>query len=137
MEHYPFTILIIDDSKAYSLRLKRLLTCVANKLGLVLLDIVTIHNPSTARMLDQYFDICFVDEVFRGSSLSGTSLVRKLREYNSDTCTVLISGRKLIRKVQMPIDVSVHVKLAKCDLTVPVLRQVIEEKIRQQKYIVL
>lgn len=88
-------------------------------------------------MLDQYFDICFVDEVFRGSSLSGTSLVRKLREYNSDTCTVLISGRKLIRKVQMPIDVSVPVKLAKCDLTVPVLRQVIEEKIRQQKYIVL
>lgn len=88
-------------------------------------------------MSEHFFDICFVDDVFRGSSLSGTSIVRKLREYNSDTYTVLISGRKLIRKVRMPIDVLGDVKLTKRDLTVPVLRQVFEEKIRQQKYILL
>ena len=96
--NHPLVILIIDDSKGYRLYLKKLIKCT-NVRGHPV-EIISVDNIDQAipQMSTGHFDIIFVDDVFPKSKMTGRELLKSI-QCRQDEHHVLISGRKLIKKV--------------------------------------
>ena len=94
----PIVILIIDDSKGYTLYLKKLIK-YTNVHGHPI-EIISVDNIDQAlpQMSTGHFDIIFVDDVFPKSKMTGSKLFQSIQT-RQDEYHVLISGRKLIKKV--------------------------------------
>ena len=97
---YPLAILIIDDSKGYTLYLKKLINHT-NVHGHPI-QIISIDNIEQAlpQISEGQFDIIFADDVFPKSKMSGHRLLQHIK-CRQDEHHVLISGRKLIKKVSL------------------------------------
>jgi CheY-like chemotaxis protein len=97
---HPLVILIIDDSKGYTLYLKKLIKHT-NVHGRPI-QIISIDNIEQAlpQISEGQFDIIFADDVFPKSKMSGHRLLQHIK-CRQDEHRVLISGRKLIKKVSL------------------------------------
>ena len=110
----PLVILIIDDSKGYTLYLKKLIK-YTNVHGHPI-QIISIDNIEHAfsQISEGHFDIIFADDVFPKSNMSGRALLQHIK-CRLDEHHVLISGRKLIKKVSLD-DVMLIKTISKRDI---------------------
>lgn len=95
---HPLIILIIDDSKGYTIYLKKLIK-YTNVHGHPI-EIISVDNIDQAisQMSTRHFDIIFIDDVFPKSKMTGRELLQSIKG-RQDEHHVLISGRKLINNV--------------------------------------
>jgi DNA-binding NtrC family response regulator len=124
-------ILIIDDSKGYRLYLKKLIKCT-NVRGHPV-EIISVDNIDQAipQMSTGHFDIIFVDDVFPKSKMTGRELLKSI-QCRQDEHHVLISGRKLIKKVSLD-DVMQIKMISKCDINKLYMGKIISAVFEEQK----
>ena len=100
------SILIVDDSRAYTTRLKKILTLVAPKLNAQIhIDSMTDPNQALHTLQNRQFSFVLIDNIFNDGTLSGVELCHRLssREQRyTDTGTntkisprILISGQSI------------------------------------------
>lgn len=128
---HSIVILIIDDSKGYRLYLKKLIK-YTNVCGHPI-EIISVDNIDQAipQMSTGHFDIIFIDDVFPKSKMTGRELLKSIQG-RQDEHHVLISGRKLIKKVSLD-DVMQIKMISKRDINKLYMGKIISAVFEEQK----
>lgn len=94
-----YKVIIVDDSKAYVARLKKVLERTITSFEGKTLVVFTVSDPADALQLmtKQRFSLCLVDNIYTGSSLSGMEVCDRMNLVEQETQTtyaprILISG---------------------------------------------
>ena len=130
---HPLIILIIDDSKGYTIYLKKLIK-YTNVHGHPI-EIISVDNIDQAitQMSTRHFDIIFIDDVFPKSKMTGRELLQSISiQGRQDEHHVLISGRKLIKKVSFE-DVLRIKMISKRDLNSVYMGKIISAVFEEQQ----
>jgi|TARA_B110001452_G_scaffold250244_1_gene238320 DNA-binding NarL/FixJ family response regulator len=129
-------IFIVDDSKLFLIKLRRLLEHISVTKFSNILNIRVSDNPKKAihELTETRFDIVFVDDVFRESNLSGRDILRVIAPRHTLTAHhMLVSGRKLIARVNpLCSDISTMKQISKCDMNELILCKLIAAAIQRK-----
>jgi len=128
---HPLVILIIDDSKGYTLYLKKLIKYTnihGHPVQIISIDDIEQAIPQIS---EGHFDIIFADDVFPKSKMSGRTLLQHIK-CRQDEHHVLISGRKLIKKVSLD-DVMLIKMISKRDINSVYMGKIISAVFEEQK----
>ena len=121
-----YKVMIIDDSKSYTLRLVKLLERAVEKFpnNSKTLNVVTMTNPVDALriMTRERFSLCLVDDIYNDSNLSGTELIKRLETAEKESNAiysprVLVSGK--------PMTLTNHERFQKNDIGVGLLHDLL------------
>lgn len=129
---HPLVILIIDDSKGYTLYLKKLIKYTnihGHPVQIISIDDIEQAIPQIS---EGHFDIIFADDVFPKSKMSGSTLLQHIK-CRQDEHHVLISGRKLIKKVSLDDDVMLIKMISKRDINSVYMGKIISAVFEEQK----
>ena len=129
---HPLVILIIDDSKGYTLYLKKLIKYTnihGHPVQIISIDDIEQVIPQIS---EGHFDIIFADDVFPKSKMSGRTLLQHIK-CRQDEHHVLISGRKLIKKVSLDDDVMLIKMISKRDINSVYMGKIISAVFEEQK----
>jgi len=133
LTNHALVILIIDDSKGYTIYLKKLIK-YTNVHGHSI-EIISVDNIDQAitQMSTRHFDIIFIDDVFPKSKMTGRELLQSISiQGRQDEHHVLISGRKLIKKVSFE-DVLRIKMISKRDLNSVYMGKIISAVFEEQQ----
>jgi len=125
-------ILVVDDSKAYALRLKTIIERVLESCAQTAHVIVaTDPHEAVGIMTKQNFHVCFVDDVFQGTPISGRAVIRCVEQVvsaplcNDKALRILVSGRKLIPRIKPSTDILQIKMVSKRDINVENVRNIL------------
>jgi hypothetical protein len=96
--------------------------------------VTTCNNPKEAiqKVTEKGFDIVLVDDVFHNSKLMGSDVLQGVPNHHISHC-ILISGRKLIAKVNMLcVDISTLNHLSKKDMNEVFIFKLLEATVQKK-----